>query len=64
MKFIVKEQVLNEYVSHPTEVQVDVIEAKTFEEARKIAMMRYPNRGPFSIVAFDRPTKPVDHLRG
>jgi hypothetical protein len=49
MKYRICEMTLNEYVNHPVEVQIDVIEANSPEEAHKQAMLRWPNRGPFKV---------------
>ena len=41
--------VLNEYVNHPVENQIDEVEASSFEEANRIAHLRYPNRGQLKV---------------
>ena len=56
MRYKVCEIVLNEYVNHPTEVQIDLIEADNYEEAKKLVQMRHPNRGPLTITV-DKPSK-------
>jgi hypothetical protein len=50
MKYRVCEMVLNEYVNHPTEVQIDLIEASSPEEAKRMANWMWPQRGPFAIL--------------
>jgi|FreactcultureFD7_1027221.scaffolds.fasta_scaffold07720_3 hypothetical protein len=49
MKYRISEMVLNEYVNHPVENQIDEVEASSFEEANRIAHLRYPNRGQLKV---------------
>lgn len=50
MKYVICEQMLNEYTDHPTDVEIGIIEAATLEEATKLAEMQYPNRGELKVV--------------
>ena len=61
MRYKVTESVLNEYVNHPIENQIDLIEADSYQEAQKIVQMRHPNRGPLTIT-LDKPNKSVDSI--
>lgn len=44
MRYKILEMMLNEYVNHPTEKELAVVEAATYQEAEKIAQIRFPNR--------------------
>jgi len=48
-KFKVFENVLNEYVNHPTQVFVEEIEAQTAEEAIQLVRMMHPNKGTLTV---------------
>lgn len=48
-KYKVFENVLNEYVNHPTQVLVDEVEANSPEEAANIIHMIHPNKGSLTI---------------
>lgn len=48
-KYKVFENVLNEYVNHPTQVLVDEVEANSSEEAANIIRMIHPNKGSLTI---------------
>jgi hypothetical protein len=48
-KYKVFENVLNEYVNHPTQVLVDEVEATSPEEAANIIRMIHPNKGSLTI---------------
>jgi hypothetical protein len=47
--FKIFENVLNEYVNHPTLVLVEEVEAETAEEAVRIFRTRYPNKGTITV---------------
>lgn len=47
--FKIFENVLNEYVNHPSLVLVEEIEANTVEEAVRIFRTRHPNKGVITV---------------
>ena len=47
--FKIFENVLNEYVNHPSLVLVEEIEANTVEEAVRIFRTRHPNKGTITV---------------
>lgn len=47
--FKIFENVLNEYVNHPSLVFVEEIEANTVEEAVRIFRTRHPNKGTITV---------------
>lgn len=48
-KYHVFENVLNEYVNHPTQVLLQEIEAESAEEAVKIVRMMHPDKGVLTV---------------
>lgn len=48
-KFKVFENVLNEYVNHPTHVFVEEIEASSPEEAIQFVRIMHPNKGMLTV---------------
>jgi hypothetical protein len=48
-KFKVFENILNEYVNHPTQVFVEEIEASSPEEAIQFIRMMHPNKGMLTV---------------
>lgn len=49
-KFKVFENVLNEYVNHPTQVFVEEVEAESANEAIQLVRMMYPHKSTLTVI--------------